>query len=117
MKVNNFINSLFSSRDNAHIAHLQTTSFAQHMAFGELYDGIVDLADKYAETYQGMYGIISGYGDVKVSEGVDMSKFLQEHAEAYRAYRETVQESELQQQVDNVIEFLNTIIYKLTFLK
>lgn len=47
---------LFLARDMAHRAHLATTSYAQHMALGDFYDSIVDLADDFIECYQGEFG-------------------------------------------------------------
>lgn len=49
------ISVMFMSREQAHREHLKTTSYAQHMALGEFYDEIVDIADEFAETYQGFY--------------------------------------------------------------
>ena len=40
-----FIGTLFHSRDTMHIAHLQTTSFAEHKALNGYYNGILDLTD------------------------------------------------------------------------
>lgn len=39
-----------------HVFHWLTTSFAQHKALGELYDGIHDLTDSFMEVYMGKYG-------------------------------------------------------------
>jgi DNA-binding ferritin-like protein len=39
-----------------HVFHWLTTSYSQHKALGELYDGIHDLADNFMETYMGKYG-------------------------------------------------------------
>ena len=39
-----------------HVFHWLTTSFAQHKALGELYDGIHDLTDGFMEVYMGKYG-------------------------------------------------------------
>jgi hypothetical protein len=65
-----FISVLFHSRTQAHILHLQTKSFAAHKALNAYYDGIVPLVDKYAESYQGIYGIVKGYQSMpKVLEG------------------------------------------------
>jgi hypothetical protein len=65
-----FISVLFSAGTQTHIFHLQTKSFAKHSALGSFYDDIVDLADKYAETYQGKYGILKGYtGNKDFDEG------------------------------------------------
>jgi len=56
-----FISTLFASRTQAHIFHLQTTSFAAHAALNTFYDEIVDLADGLVESFQGRYGIVRGY--------------------------------------------------------
>ena len=65
-----FLSLLFNSREQAHILHLQTHSYAGHKALQKYYEGIVDLTDKYAEAYQGKYGIIKGYKPVyKFVEG------------------------------------------------
>jgi hypothetical protein len=56
-----FLSTLFHSRTQAHILHLQTPSFAGHKALNSYYDAIVPLVDKYAESYQGKYGIVKGY--------------------------------------------------------
>jgi len=52
---------MFNSREQAHILHLQTKSYATHKALDKYYNSIVPLIDKYIETYQGKYGIIKGY--------------------------------------------------------
>jgi hypothetical protein len=69
LHVSKFLSELLSSREQAHILHLQTHSYAEHKALQKYYEGIVDLIDKYAETYQGKYEIIMGYKPV--------SKFLE----------------------------------------
>jgi hypothetical protein len=46
------------ARDVTHSAHLNTRSFAKHKALGKFYPEIIDLADKFAEMYQGKYGLI-----------------------------------------------------------
>ena len=53
-----FLGMLFLARDVAHSAHLNTRSYAKHQALGGFYDEIIDLADKFAEMYQGKYGLI-----------------------------------------------------------
>lgn len=53
-----FILSLMNARTVAHILHLQTGSYSQHMALGAFYEGIVPLIDSFAEVHQGRYGPI-----------------------------------------------------------
>lgn len=42
----------------AKVFHWQTSSFAEHEALGEFYDGFNGLMDKFIEAYQGCYGRI-----------------------------------------------------------
>jgi hypothetical protein len=56
-----FVATMLHSATVTHLQHLATKSFAQHMALNAYYDEIPDLVDKYAEAYQGRYGLISGY--------------------------------------------------------
>lgn len=68
--VSELISKLFHSREQAHILHLQTSSYAKHKALNAYYDAIVGLADKYAETYQGtVNSVIKGYKSEKFVEG------------------------------------------------
>jgi len=58
------ISTLMASRDQAHIFHWQTKgpgSYAAHKALGKYYDAIPDMLDALVESYQGKYGIITGY--------------------------------------------------------
>lgn len=52
------VSTLFLSREQAHRAHLRTKSYAQHVALGEFYEAVVDLADSFAEVAQGTYGLL-----------------------------------------------------------
>jgi Family of unknown function (DUF5856) len=116
MTIQEFASALFEIRINGHIAHLQTTSFAKHKALDELYTGIVDLTDSYIETYQGISGIIKNYPQIQLRELPDIKEYLTVKVTQFRAYRLTVKETELQQKIDDILEFLDTIIYKLRFL-
>ena len=44
-------------RTAAHLAHLQTSSYAQHVALGDFYSSIIDTMDEYAEVYMGLFGM------------------------------------------------------------
>jgi len=47
---------LMHSRNQAHVYHLLTKSYAQHKALGKYYEKIVELFDDYSEAYMGRYG-------------------------------------------------------------
>jgi hypothetical protein len=116
MTVQEYVSALMEIENVSHIAHLQTSSYAEHKALNELYDGIVDQFDAYVEAYQGKYGIIKGYKSFKLEEGVDMIAYLNKKSAEFEAYRNTLTEGYLQQMVDNTQELINSTLYKLRFL-
>lgn len=57
-----FCSDLFACADIIKIAHLKAKgpgSYAQHVALGELYDALTDMADDITETIQGYKGILT----------------------------------------------------------
>ena len=116
MTVQEYVSALMEIQDVSHIAHLQTSSFAEHKALNELYDGITDQFDAYVEAYQGKYGIIKGYKSFKLEEGVDMISYLKEKMTAFEGYRNTLSEGYLQQIVVKTQQLPRSTLYKLRFL-
>ena len=116
-----FISTLFASRTQAHVFHLQTNSFAAHKALNEYYDGIIDIADGIAESVQGKYGIITGYSNIDLLEGNDCNEVIKYFTalEMYveRARQTMPQDSYIQNQIDEVVALIVSTIYKLKFLK
>lgn len=53
-----FISSMFAARDKAHELHLATKSYAMHVALNDLYDLLLEFADKMAESFQGKHGLL-----------------------------------------------------------
>jgi hypothetical protein len=72
-----FLGCLFAARDKAHELHLAAKSYAIHVALNELYDELLDQADKMAESYQGKHGIV----DLKVPAANDI--FGQDDAKSF----------------------------------
>ena len=58
MKCNDFVGMFFLARDVTHSVHLNTRSYAKHKALQKFYENIIDLADGFAEAYQGRHGLI-----------------------------------------------------------
>lgn len=46
-----FVAQSLAVRTAAHILHLTSTSYAQHIALAEFYEALVDLVDRYAEIH------------------------------------------------------------------
>jgi len=116
MTVQEYVSALMEIENISHIAHLQTSSFSEHKALNELYDGIADQFDAFVEAYQGKYGIIKGYKSFKLDESVDMVSYLKEKMSEFEMYKATLTDGYLQQMVDNTQELLSTTLYKLRFL-
>lgn len=119
MKANEFIGQLFLARDVAHSAHLNTRSFSKHMALGTFYDEIIDLADAFAEAYQGRHGLIGPITLHSAKTTKNVLEFLESQLADLEAARYDVcakTDSSLQQLIDNIVELYLTTIYKLKFL-
>ena len=56
MAASRYVGALLNSREQAHVFHFRTNSFAQHKALQSYYEGIVPLLDTWAEAYMGKYG-------------------------------------------------------------
>ena len=115
-----FMAILFFSREYAHRQHLNTDSFARHMALGTFYDEIVDLADSFAEAYQGYEGKLIGdipyYSNEKSDDLIVMMKNLRKLVKD--AQKDvSMGESSLSNIVDEIISLFDSTIYKLKFLK
>jgi hypothetical protein len=107
---------LFHSSTNAHIQHLRTRSYAAHKALGEYYESVLDKADSLAEAYQGRYGLIEfpNLPFKMESDSVMMLKGLRRYIDDNRMAM--VQDSELQNLLDEVIALIDSTLYKLEFL-
>ncbi len=107
----------FNARDAAHKLHLQTQSYAQHMALGAFYEGITSLVDSYAESWQGRYGVIAAYPTIPESAADPLALIinLREFIDNTRVNCGTT--SELQNDIDAIVTLCNSTIYKLQNLK
>ncbi len=116
---------LFESREMAHIYHLQVNgeqgSHAAHTALGEYYDGILDFIDTLIETYQGQYGIVDGYdvidtNDTRTKEKIEYFEGLVEFVKHGRKAI-SVEDTHLQNIIDEVVALIYRTLYKLKFTK
>lgn len=51
-----YVGRLLAIRDAAHIAHLNTTNYAEHKALNKFYDDYLDIFDDLAEAMMAEYG-------------------------------------------------------------
>lgn len=119
MKCAEFVGMMFLGRDVAHSVHLNTRSFSKHMALGTFYDGIIDLADKFAEAYQGKHGLIGPISLMNARKTSNIVEFLQDQVDEIEKVRyEVVDKTEtaLQNIIDEIVGLYLSTIYKLRFL-
>jgi len=112
--------NILHSRNQAHVFHLQTQSFAEHKALNDYYDGVVALFDGIVESYQGKYGIIKNFKTFKVEQyrnGKKTISYFERLLDIIEENRDSVEDSYIQNQIDTVQELINSTIYKLRFLK
>ena len=113
------ISYLFHSQTQVHIFHLQTTSFAEHKALQGYYEGIDDLIDGLVETYQGKYGIINGYSTFKMlgyTNKQQVITYFEALAKTVLDLSQTLQDSYLQNQIDEIMTLIESTLYKLKYL-
>ena len=119
--VGQFVSTLFASRTQAHIFHLQTDSFAEHSALNTYYDEIVGITDGIVESYQGKYGIIRGYGNIALQEFQNCEGVIAYFEVLYtyveKSRQMLPQDTYIQNQIDEVVALIASTLYKLRFLK
>ena len=111
---------ILHSRNQSHIFHLQTQSYAEHKALNDYYDGVLGLFDGIVESYQGKYGIIKTYKTFKIEQYKNCKKtisYFERLLGDIDNLRESVEDSYIQNQIDTVEELINSTLYKLKFLK
>jgi hypothetical protein len=114
-----FVGVLFLARDVAHSVHLNTRSFSKHSALNTFYDGIIDLADGFAEAYQGRHGLIGPISLQSAKKTTNIVEFLESSlAEVEEMRYEFIDktDSALQNLIDGIIELYLSTLYKLKFL-
>jgi hypothetical protein len=119
MNCANFVGILFLGRDVAHSVHLNTRSYAKHKALGKFYHGVIELADKFAEAYQGRHGLIGAVSLQSTKKPGNILEFLQEQVKEIEDMRYKVvdkSDTPLQNIIDEIVGLYLSTIYKLKFL-
>ena len=111
------IAQLFAARDIAHALHLRTRSFAQHLALGDFYEGIIPLADALAEAYAGRYGTINVdmNASAMIFQDSDAISFIRSVAEWAEMIRASLNPTDtfILNQWDEILSLVNRTKYKL----
>jgi hypothetical protein len=119
MKACDFVGILFLARDVTHSVHLNTRSYSKHKALQKFYESIIDLADGFAEAYQGRHGLMGPISLQSAKKTTNVIDFLQNQLEEIEANRYKIcdeTDSAIQNLIDEVIALYLSTLYKLRFL-
>ena len=119
MSCADFVGTLFLARDVAHSTHLNTRSFAKHSALNEFYDEVIELADKFAEAYQGKYGLIGPISLMSAKKTNNIVEFLEGQVDELEEMLYKVVDKDctpLQNIIDEIFGLYYSTLYKLKFL-
>lgn len=117
------VTELMNAATSFHKLHLKVQgigSYAAHKALNELYDAMPDHADDLAEGFQGASEKILIYKDVapRVLDTVtEALSYIREMYSMVTSLQDKMPYSEIVNELDNVKSTLNSIKYKLLFLK
>ena len=119
MKAADFVGLLFLARDVTHSVHLNTRSYAKHKALQKFYEGIVGLADTFAEAYQGRHGLMGGITLQTAKKTANVTEFLSDQLNEIETARSKVVDKDdtaLQNIIDEIVVLYLSTLYKLKFL-
>jgi DNA-binding ferritin-like protein len=117
------VTELMNAATSFHKLHLKVQgigSYAAHKALNELYDAMPDHADDLAEGFQGASEKILVYKDVapRVLDTVtEALSYIREMYSMVTSLQDKMPYSEIVNELDTVKSTLNSIKYKLLFLK
>ena len=110
-----YLGQFFYSRDVIHLAHLQTTSYAEHKALNKYYDGLLDLLDDMIESY---FGCIGKRINIKIpaSDYINPETHLKQFKEYVKKHRSVLgsDRTDVQNILDEIIALINKTLYLLT---
>lgn len=117
--ISELINRAFTTRNLLHFQHWRTTSYAAHMALGDLYDDIIEDIDEITECYQGKNGIIEGLACGAASVPEDICGHVKTEMDWVEANRKKISKgnSSIENLLDSLIGHYQKCVYKLENLR
>jgi len=118
--VMDYVICLLNSVTTAHILHLSNRSYSQHKALETFYTEIGDHVDDFVEAFQGKYGLLTKYPVTAAlfpeQDPVTYLTYLSDEVAMLRKANGFPQDSELQNITDEIVQLIDSTLYKLKFL-
>jgi len=113
-----FVMLCMHARTAAHVHHLQTRSYAAHVALQGFYEGLVGFVDAFAEAYIGEYGLIESYPTAGYKTGDTPMSFVNSFISWIETNREDIcDSSHCQNVIDEIVALAYSTRYKLRVLR
>ncbi len=109
-------NKLFEAEMLTHMMHLEAKkkSYAEHIALGEFYTAIGDLNDNLIEKSYVEYGIMTNYNvSITTASFKASGDYLREVYSLVSKQRESVSVGFIQQIIDDILDLISGVVYKL----
>ena len=112
------IEELFGTLQQATVAswrkHLRTAKYAKHMALDEFYKELPELVDALIEGYMGASGKkVKSFENILKSKNMNTLKYLQELKKVCKEGYDLLDENEeLEGLLDDIVNFINSTLYK-----
>lgn len=119
MKACDFVGMLFLARDVTHSVHLNTRSYSKHKALQKFYENIIELADNFAEAYQGRHTLMGPISLQTAKKTTNVVEFLENQLEEIEADRYKIcdkDDSVIQNLIDEILALYLSTLYRLRFL-
>ena len=112
------IEQLFGTLQQSVVAtwrkHLRTAKYAKHIALNEFYEEMPELVDALIEAWMGANGRkIKGYENILQSSNMNTLTYLKELKKIVKQGYELVEDNEeLESHLDDIMELINSTLYK-----
>ena len=111
------IATLFQSRDFAHFKHLQSKSYAEHMALKEYYEGVIDMIDDLAELHMKTGDIINCPSTIEIPKVNAVDYFDKLSAMLASMTKDAALREDLKNILVDILSIVNKLLYKIKILK
>lgn len=113
--ISELVTRVFTRRDQAHLAHWATQSYAEHVALDEFYNGVVGALDDIVENFQGCFKPIGRVNIPAFSTPKDVLTELKDDVKWITSHRSDIAKDiqHLENLIDNLTAVYTKTIYKL----
>ena len=112
----NVIGPLIQFQQQLRIFHWQTDSYAQHKAFGRIYESLDPLVDSFVETYMGKFGrakpTLTYHIELKSLNGNNVSDVV----DGFKGYLEAMSNENLSTDLLNIRDSILGEVHTLQYL-